>query len=430
MNVVRCSPIRLAVAVVASGVWASPAFAQTDATAVFSRYAAAVAKVEVVESRSSAPQSVGTAFFVEPSLLVSNFHVVRGAIYEPTQFTLRVILSDGRGTIEGARILAVDPAHDLAVLEIDFESESVVALTTDSVAVGEALFSLGHPADLNTSVVEGIYNGDVEHIVSPRYHFTGSINPGMSGGPTLTRDGRVVGVNVSTAGNQLSFLIPSKAVASLLSEAEARPANSRDELIEQIGDRLSAFQAGFYDRFLGEPLPTTTIGSWRVPSGPEEFFDCSASPHDTEDQPYEVVEYSCYTEDMVLLGPDRSYDLLYLETMYMSSEELGAWRFNSLVNNWFQSVLGWETPQTEAATDYRCRRDNLAVDGSGHAIRVVFCARRHARHPGLFDAFIRTAAIEGRREAAVGTYSAVAISFENATRLVERLVEAHAWVAP
>ena len=41
----------------------------------------------------------------------------------------------------------------------------------------------------------------------------------MSGGPTITAFGNVVGVNVSSAGEQVSFLVPVDAVLKLLSSA-------------------------------------------------------------------------------------------------------------------------------------------------------------------------------------------------------------------
>ncbi len=427
-----CAPYRILLLLAVLAGVATPAAGQATAIDVFSRFAPAVAKVEVVEVLSSAPQSVGTAFFVEPSLLVSNFHVVRDAIYDPSSFHLRVILGEGEVVLENAQVLAVDPVHDLSIIQVEHTSDLTLAFATQSIAVGEELYSLGHPADLRTAVVEGIYNGVVEHSASPRFHFTGSINPGMSGGPTLTRDGAVVGINVSTAGNQLSFLIPGAAAVELLGEAKANPRADRDALIAQIGERLLQFQEQFYAKILSEPLPTTTIGSLQVPSGPAEQFDCSASPHDTDDEPYEVIEYNCYTEDRVLLGPDGSYSLINLETMYVASEDLGAWRFTALVNSWYEPVVAWETPEAEAATDYGCRRDNVEA-ASGLVVKVVFCARRHARYDGVLDVFIRTVVVgEGReaggREAVVGTYRATAVSFANATRFLARLVEAHAWV--
>ena len=49
---------------------------------------------------------------------------------------------------------------------------------------------MGNPLDLGFTIVEGTYNGFVEKSYNPRMHFTGAINPGMSGGPAVTRPAR------------------------------------------------------------------------------------------------------------------------------------------------------------------------------------------------------------------------------------------------
>ena len=68
------------------------------------------------------------------------------------------------------------------------------------------------------TIVEGTYNGLVEHSYTDRIHFTGALNPGMSGGPAVTAGGAVVGVNVATrrGGQLISFLVPARFAEALL----------------------------------------------------------------------------------------------------------------------------------------------------------------------------------------------------------------------
>jgi hypothetical protein len=250
----------------------------------------------------------------------------------------------------------------------------------------------------------------------------------MSGGPTITAGGAVVGINVATAGNQLSFLIPSAAVHAMLDDAAVAESGEID-LVANVGDRLHEFQAGFFDELLGAPLPTTTIGSLQVPVGPAATFDCSATPYDVEDDRYQVVEHTCYTNDEVMVGADDSYPVAYFEHMYVSSDELSRPRFMALYNSWFQMVASWETPANEDATDYRCQPENARSEVGGK-LRLVVCMRRHARFDDLYDVFIRTALITDASEGAVGTFRAFALSFNNATRLMTRMVEGYRWPAP
>ena len=73
---------------------------------------------------------------------------------------------------------------------------------------GERIYSLGNPLDIGFAVIEGTYNGLVERSFYPTIFFAGSLNPGVSGGPTLDQQGRVIGINVAARrdGEQVSFL--------------------------------------------------------------------------------------------------------------------------------------------------------------------------------------------------------------------------------
>ena len=94
------------------------------------------------------------------------------------------ITADGR--TYPVTVLAVDVVHDLAVARGDFPSTPRFDLQPVHIDQGMRLYSLGHPLELGLTIVEGTYNGLLEHTRYTRIHFTDPINPGMSGGPTIT----------------------------------------------------------------------------------------------------------------------------------------------------------------------------------------------------------------------------------------------------
>jgi serine protease Do len=145
--------------------------------------------------------SIGSGFLVSSDgLAITNYHVVSQVALEPMTYRLDYAAADGsHGDVT---LLGVDLPNDLAIVRIDkreapfFDFDK--AAMDGALPQGERLYSMGNPLDLGFTISEGNYNGLVGHSYNERIHFTGALNPGMSGGPTVTADGLVVGVNVAT----------------------------------------------------------------------------------------------------------------------------------------------------------------------------------------------------------------------------------------
>src|SRR6202035_255379 len=138
--------------------------------------------------------------------------VVSQFVLEPRTYRLEYTAADGsHGDVT---VLGVDLPNDLAIIRLDKHDAPFFTFDEQALAgdlpKGERLYSMGNPLDLGFTIIEGTYNGLVERSYVERIHFSGAINPGMSGGPTVTADGRIVGINVSKqlGGELVSFLVP------------------------------------------------------------------------------------------------------------------------------------------------------------------------------------------------------------------------------
>src|SRR4029079_1182406 len=129
---------------------------------------------------------------------------------------------------------------------------------------GERIYAMGNPLDLGFTIVEGTYNGLVDKSYDERIHFSGSINPGMSGGPVAASDGRVVGINVAKRldGEQVGFLVPAKYAAVLLERARKGPPVALDKAREEVGRQLDAWQAAFYDALKTQGFRNAAFGPY------------------------------------------------------------------------------------------------------------------------------------------------------------------------
>ncbi len=194
------------------------------------------AKADIVQLRSllkngRTQSSVGSGFLIGTSnLVVTNYHVMSQIALEPDVYTGEYVDTYGkRGKVE---LLAVDVLHDLAVVRIDRKGSGFFNVP-DKLPVlsqGQYLYSLGNPLDLGFAISEGAYNGVISRSFYDQLMFTGPINAGMSGGPNVTVDGRVAGVNVSKRldGELVSFLVPVRYVRDLLKKVAGQKQVPKD----------------------------------------------------------------------------------------------------------------------------------------------------------------------------------------------------------
>lgn len=396
----------------------APCGASAQSESVFDRYSGSVYKVEILENRSSTPSIIGTAFVADAGgALVTNYHVVKNVVFRPGDYRVQLV-DNADNEIEDVRVVKVDAAHDLAVLRADLPQAVPLLLVTEVPPVGAQVFSLGFPRDLSGTVVEGSFSGPMPNSFMGTYHFTGSLNPGMSGGPTLFADGEVIGVNVATSGNQLSYLVPAARALELL----ARPEEDEPDLVGQVRASLTTVQDRVRSEILDPGLGETEIDGFRLPRPEGSVFDCSANPVNTDETRYGGVVYRCGLDDWLGLDPDRSSRILLVEHVVLTGDELLRTRFNNLYNEWFSTVFDGEVTRSDWATAYRCDAENVR-NAEGTKLRAVQCWRRRPDLDGLYDLFARTAVLGGAHSGVVSTYLMSGTTRENGLALLKQAVE-------
>jgi hypothetical protein len=387
-----------------------------DAAEVYRRFAPRVVKIQSVEKSSGAKSAIGSGFFVSAEgHVVTNYHVISELVNLPDRY--RVELIDGGEATRAVEILAIDVVHDLAVLKVNPQDDPWFDLAPVTLDRGTRLYSMGHPHDLGLSIVEGTYNGLLEHTLYPKIHFTGSINPGMSGGPAVTATGAVVGVNVSTAGEQISFLVPVDRVTALLAEAR-RPGYQRPEsLLTTVAQQMLTYQDLYLARLFADSTPTIVLGGYRVPTKPAPFFKCWGDASHGSSRPYETIAHQCSTDDYIFVSGDQWSGVLEFKHAVLSTDELNRLRFYSLLTREFAGD-GLAYQGRDVVTPQRCAVEN--VRQGALTLKTVFCTRRYRRLAGLYDAFFKAATLGDPHRGLITTLTLSGVTFENARRVVER----------
>lgn len=140
----------------------------------------------------------GSGFIIDPSgIAVTNNHVVTGA-------ALLQVWVGGEDEPRNARILGVSECSDLAVIDIDGDGFPFLDWYEDDITVGLDVYAAGYPlGDPEFTLTRGIVSkadADGETgwaSVDAVLEHDAAIQPGNSGGPLVTAQGRVVGVNYS-----------------------------------------------------------------------------------------------------------------------------------------------------------------------------------------------------------------------------------------
>ncbi len=170
----------------------------------------------------------GTGFALsENGYVVTNYHVINGAD--------SVFIQDNKGSSYKMKIVYIDPAYDIAVLQVDdssFKSFGALPYTFKKSAsdLGEKVYTIGFPKD---DIVYG------EGYLSSRSGYAGDtvayqvsipVNPGNSGGPLLDNKGNVIGLisGKQTQADGAAFAIKS---GNLLKSISAIP---QDSLMQKL----------------------------------------------------------------------------------------------------------------------------------------------------------------------------------------------------
>ena len=232
---------------------ASAAQAQETLPALVKRVKPAVDAIATYDA-SGEPLMTGSGFFLRPGQVVTNLHVVRGAV------RAEIKTLDGKGRVFPVNgTLAIDEEGDLAMLSVETPTDRSTELASELPEEGEPIFVIGNPLKLEGSVSDGIVSAVREVPNSYRIiQITAPISHGNSGSPVFNMKGQVLGVVTVkvTNGQNINLALAAARVAELkagklqpLSEMGGKSKGDAAEAAYRSG--LDSLWLGNYDNAVG-----------------------------------------------------------------------------------------------------------------------------------------------------------------------------------
>ncbi len=360
--------------------------------------------------------TVGSGFLVgEGNLVVTNYHVVSQMALDPDVYTAEYVDTDGNsGPVE---LMAVDVLHDLAVVRVDRQGSGFFKMPERPLKLkqGQRLYSLGNPLDLGFAISEGAYNGVVTRSFYEQLMFGGPINSGMSGGPSVTDNGTVAGINVSKRrdGESVSFLVPVKHAQELLRKVANQAAPPKD-FNPLIAEQLLVHQRAMVDRLLEEPLSIKSMGPYLVPVRESGQLRCWGRSNVKAATAYTADSMSCAMESAIFVSSQQQTGHVAMTHQYIRSDNLHPLPFSVLASRLFR------TTQLGSAGSERMTKP-VCTEGFVHTrtlpLRAVTCVRAYRKFEGLYNFTLLTASTDAAESSLQSRLDVAGVSYENGMRV-------------
>ena len=377
------------------------AASNTISERLYKKHAQSIYQIRVINLASNEKANLGSGFQISADgYIATNYHVISEVPRYPKQHRIEY-LNDQKetGTLT---IVGFDVINDLAILKKeDTDRKNIHALKMAQVEPqkGAQIFAMGNPHDIGFTILDGTYNGLSNDSLYQRIHFSGSLNSGMSGGPALNSAGEVIGINVSTAGNQISFLVPVEKLKQLYTKIRT---DKNDNIMKnanaEIEEQLYQNQAMLFQNFLTDDWETRPFGNFIVPGKMSDQFSCWGGQSQNETRPFSYYRLTCASDDNLYINRGFSTGrILFRYDRILGNKELSPSRFYSIYEGDYSRPIDmYENGGEEEVTNFKCHNDFIAI--SEKKWRISSCIRQYKKQKRLFDYHLYMAQLGEKRE--------------------------------
>ena len=399
--------------------------ATEQAEEIFKQLAPSLYQIRLIDLASGEKSSIGSGFQItSKGLIATNYHVISGYARHPKKYKIEYL--DHLGNKGALTLESVDVINDLALVkrstDIDMPYFPIAEATPHK---GEEIYSLGNPHDLGMIVVPGTYNGLKKESFNDRIHFTGSVNPGMSGGPVVNKNTEVVGINVATSGNQIGFLVPHNKLVKLFHAFQLAPPES---IASQMSAQLSQNQEKLLTGILNSEWQIKQLGKGLIPTIDLPYIRCwGESNADKQDALIMAAVANCSLEENTYISSHFFTGSIEMEFRYMKAKSLSDTKFYHLYEQQISRAGPGNKARKEDVSEYQCHHDIVTPASQGIKNKAIFCTRAYKDFPQLFDVLYLSASIDRDNQALVSHFTIAGTEQSTALAFTKKFMESVSW---
>lgn len=406
-------------------------YAEDTAKLLFDQSSPMLFQIRVIDKASGNKSTIGSGFQVSATgVIATNYHVISDYVLEREKYSIEVL--DRENNTITASLINFDIVHDLALLQVAGLNKQALMLSLDQLSHGNRIYSMGNPNDLGMTIVEGIYNGLVEASRYQKYLFSGSLNPGMSGGPAFNSAGEVIGINVSKGGEQISFLVPVQHLNELMAQG-FKPLNPENYNAHTL-DYLLKDQDNYYTILLDKDWQTKGFQQFELPDKIHGSLKCWGHTLEKEDNHYEETHRHCKTEDEIYIHSDFYTGSFSFSYESITSNELNMFQFYKLLEQNYVMSQFSNGASKEDTTNFSCATDFIVLGGEtekhNRPWKVTTCIREYVKYKGVYDVGLIAMyadSIGSDHEALMITLKTTGINKQNITGLHNKFLGLVKW---
>ena len=366
-------------------------------------------------SRVDSLTSRGSGFLAgRQDWIITNFHVIERKLYRDADHRLLVFGSKGQRF--NAKIIAVDVAADLAVLQSDHPLPGAVLKPyIDPLTKGEKLYAYGKSKGNDFKVSTGSFKKNIADGAVTELIFTGQLEAGMSGGPVMDEQGRLVGVNQSITLDfpYESSLVNALNVQKILLKATQSPYGSSDMAIADMVQQYKDMTSFEVDNITKPNKPKDWLGPFGVLTTDNI---CDHDLFSLADERFEIYRLKCETSNDDARVGEMNLGAIELRHYWMISRRGSAWRAAAASKYMMEYLRKVPEPESREQGAWKCQF-NRHINTNNLKVDVQTCSRPYLRLPGLFDYRLRAALEVTDHESMVSALEADGIDPKNLEHL-------------